>query len=80
MTDDLRLTAADRIEQLGEALERRQSATNHWIISYLEVGDKLSKAVNVIKHILNIAPEGDEDEWHIALDNATAMLAELEKS
>jgi len=45
-----------------------------------ELQDKLTKAVDVIKHILNIAPEGDEDEWHIVLDNAAAMLTELEKS
>lgn len=40
---------------------------------------KLAKAVNVIKHLINIAPEGDDDEWHIALDAADALLAELEK-
>jgi biopolymer transport protein ExbB/TolQ len=41
---------------------------------------KLAKVVDVIKHILNIAPEGDEDEWHIALDTAAALLAELKKT
>jgi hypothetical protein len=39
---------------------------------------KLIKSVVIIKHILNIAPEGDEDEWHIALDDAAAILGELE--
>jgi biopolymer transport protein ExbB/TolQ len=41
---------------------------------------KLAKAVDVIKHIINIAPEGDDDEWHIALDDADALLAELGKT
>ena len=39
---------------------------------------KLALVMSVIKHIVNIAPEGDEDEWHIALDDAIALLAELE--
>lgn len=38
---------------------------------------RLSKAVNVIKHLINIAPEGEEDEWHIALDDAAEALAEI---
>jgi hypothetical protein len=41
---------------------------------------KLAKAVDVIKRIINIAPEGDDDEWHIALDDADALLAELGKT
>jgi len=38
---------------------------------------KLAKAVDVIKHLINIAPEGDEDEWHIALDDAAEALAKI---
>ena len=72
--------AADRIEQLVKDIEVADDAINHWIVAYKNMEAKLTKAVDVIKHIVNIAPEGDEDEWHIALDNAAAMLAELEKS
>jgi hypothetical protein len=42
-----------------------------------ELQVKLTKAVDVIKHLINIAPEGDNDEWHIALDDAAEALAKI---
>jgi len=42
-----------------------------------ELEAKLTKAVNIIKNLINLAPEGDEDEWHIALDDAAEALAEI---
>ena len=42
-----------------------------------ELQVKLTKAVDVIKHLINIAPEGDNDEWHIALGDAAEALAEI---
>ena len=50
-----------------------QAAIDH--IEDLEA--KLAKTVGVIKHIINIAPEGDEDEWHIALNDAAEALAKI---
>ena len=70
---------ADRIEQLEKDIEIADDAINHWMVAYNNMEAKLAKAVDVIKHIINIAPEGDDDEWHIALDDASTMLAELEK-
>jgi len=57
-------------EEIGRAFEEDAG----------QLRDKLAKAVDVIKHIINIAPEGDDDEWHIALDAADALLAELGKT
>jgi hypothetical protein len=72
--------AADRIEQLVKETELLTKEVKLLEIGFDAVQAKLTKAVNVIKHILNIAPEGDEDEWHIALDDAAALLDELKEA
>jgi hypothetical protein len=40
---------------------------------------KLAKAIDVIKDIINIAPDGDDDEWRIMLDDAQYFITELDK-
>ena len=76
--------AADRIEQLVATNEQLQAKlkTSEEIGRAFEedagqLRAKLTKAVNVIKNLINLAPEGDEDEWHIALDDAAEALAEI---
>jgi hypothetical protein len=60
---------AETAEEIGRAFEEDAG----------QLRAKLAKAIDVIKDIINIAPEGDDDEWHIALDDVSTMLAELEK-
>lgn len=73
--------AAVRIKELMRNLksvlerEAETQARHDTKIDALEA--KLAKAVDVIKHLINIAPEGDEDEWHIALDDAAEALAKI---
>lgn len=80
-TEALLFGAADRIEKLAAQLkmvlerEAETQARHDSKIDALEA--KLAKAVDVIKHLINIAPEGDEDEWHIALDDAAEALAKI---
>ena len=71
--------AADRIEELVKETELLTKEVKLLEIGFDAVQAKLAKTVDVIKHIINIAPEGDDDEWHITLDDASTMLAELEK-
>jgi hypothetical protein len=40
---------------------------------------KLTKAMTFIKRILAIAPDGDDDEWRIMLDDAQYFITELDK-
>jgi len=61
------LTRAQTAEEIGRDFEEDAG----------QLRAKLAKAVNVIKNLINIAPEGDEDEWHIALDDASEALAEI---
>jgi hypothetical protein len=81
ISDDLMMTARVGTDNVRHA-QLMDDASN--VINALQARAetaeaKLAKAVNVIKHLINIAPEGDDDEWHIALDAADALLAELEK-
>jgi C4-dicarboxylate-specific signal transduction histidine kinase len=81
ISDDLMMTARVGTDNVRHA-QLMDDASN--VINALQariegVEAKLAKAVDVIKHIINIAPEGDDDEWHIALDDAVALLVELEK-
>jgi hypothetical protein len=72
---------ADHIEEIGAQLkmvlerEAETQARHDNKLAALEA--KLAKAVDVIKHLINIAPEGDQDEWHIALDDAAETLAKI---
>jgi len=73
--------AADRIKALSGDLKSvlaREAATQERHDLKMEALEaKLAKAVDVIKHLINIAPEGDQDEWHIALDDAAETLAKI---
>lgn len=61
----LRLTAADRIEELDEELVSAQGTTNYWIISHLEVhrnlGDKLAKALAALEEAIYMLNPDEED-------------------
>lgn len=75
--------ASKRAEQLE--LERdallRVVTDNHVALCRAEDAEKkLAKAVGIIKHIVNIAPDGDDRRWSQLLDDAAAVLAELEKT
>ncbi len=78
--DEVKIVA-ESIEKLGAQLkmvldrEAETQARHDNKIDALEA--KLAKAVDVIKHLINIAPEGDQDEWHIALDDAAETLAKI---
>ena len=86
--------AADRVEQLVNekvlnkaAYEgvsslllstQKDSIANHGRAELTEAN--LAKATTFIKRILAIAPDGDEDQWHIMLDDAQYFITELEKT
>ena len=74
---DVDHAAADRIEQLQAKLKASEEIGRAFEEDAGQLRAKLSKAVNVIKNLINLAPEGDEDEWHIALDDAAEALAEI---
>jgi hypothetical protein len=69
---------AVRIEELVEERDITRRLLAAATQMQTETQAKLAKAMEAIKHMVNIAPEGDDDEWHIALDDATDLLAELE--
>jgi hypothetical protein len=73
--------AADRIEELLKQIETvliREAQTQARHDNKIDALDaELNTAVNVIKNLINLAPEGDEDEWHIALDDAAEALAKI---
>ena len=78
--------AADRIEQLvrehGDLVQAQESLVETLSKSGQARKDaeaKLAKAMSFIKRIYNCAPDGDDDQWHILLDDAQYFITELEK-
>jgi hypothetical protein len=78
--------AADRIEQLVEDNKSLAGAQESLVETLRESGckrkdaeAKLTKAIGVIKDIIDIAPDGDDDEWRIMLDDAQYFITELDK-
>jgi hypothetical protein len=66
--------AADRIEQLGEELELAQGATNHWIVAYNNMEDKLAKATQALREIKSVECIHCTDLFN---ELADAALAEI---
>jgi biopolymer transport protein ExbB/TolQ len=66
-----------KIEELEAKLKTSEEIGRAFEEDAGQLRAKLAKAVNVIKNLINLAPEGDEDEWHIALDDAAEALAEI---
>ena len=78
--------AADRIEELVKDQEllvaQRNAAWERDTYSFdawKETEANLAKAMSFIKRIYNCAPDGDDDQWHILLDDAQYFITELEK-
>ena len=78
--------AADRIQELieqrGDLVQAQESLVETLSRSGRARKDaeaNLAKALSFIKRIYNCAPDGDDDEWHIMLDDAQYFITELEK-
>jgi len=72
--------AADRIEQLVKELDLSNELGKALEEDAGQLRAKLAKAVDVIKVILFTAHADDHESWYDALDDASTLLAELEKT